>query len=52
MFAHRLGRELGVLIALKIVALTMLFFLFFGPADQPKVDAAATARAILSERAP
>ena len=52
MFARQLTRELAALIALKMVALTVLFFLFFGPAERPKVDADAAAQAILSEHAP
>ena len=49
MFARQLTRELTVLIAIKVMALAMLFFLFFGPAERPKADAETIARALLSQ---
>ena len=49
MFARQLSRELAVLISLKIVALAVLFFLFFGPTQRPKADAETISRALLSD---
>ncbi len=49
MFARQLTRELAVLIAIKAMALAILFFLFFGPTERPKADADTIARALLSQ---
>ena len=46
-----LARELGALLLIKALALILLFLVFFGPAHRPKIDADATARALLSEGA-
>ncbi len=51
MAVRRLARELSVLLVIKAFALALLFLVFFGPAHRPKVDADATARALLSESA-
>ena len=52
MFGHQLTRELAGLIAVKVLALALLFFLFFGPSARPHVDADTIAKTILSERGP
>ncbi|MFQ6022966.1 MAG: cytochrome oxidase putative small subunit CydP [Acidiferrobacterales bacterium] len=39
MFRHPLAREIAVIICLKVIALLVLFFAFFGPAQRPDVDA-------------
>lgn len=39
-----LGRDLAWLLAIKLVALGLLWLLFFSPAHQPPVDAAAATR--------
>jgi hypothetical protein len=48
-FARQLSRELAVLIAFKIAALAVLFFVFFGPTQRPKADAATISHALLSD---
>ena len=45
-----LTRELAALLLIKAAALALLFVVFFGPAHRPKIDADATARALLSEQ--
>lgn len=37
MFAHPLAREIGVVLALKLVLLVLGFFLLFGPATRPRL---------------
>jgi len=39
-----LGRDLAWLLAMKLAALGLLWLLFFSPAHQPSVDAAAATR--------
>ena len=41
---RRLGRELAGLIAIKLVALALLWWLIFSPAHRPAVDADAAGR--------
>jgi hypothetical protein len=36
---HPLAREIGLVLALKLVALAVLYWLFFAPAHQVSVDA-------------
>jgi hypothetical protein len=50
MFARQLGREIVVLVLIKIAALTAIYFLFFAPVRQ-HVDADSAARTMLSEDA-
>jgi hypothetical protein len=44
LWRHRLRRELVGLIALKLVALALLWWLFFSPAHRTVVDADAAGR--------
>ena len=44
LWRRRLSRELTGLIALKLVALALLWWLFFSPAHRTKVDADAAGR--------
>ena len=46
---HRplLWREIAVLLAAKLLALSCLYFLFFGPSHRPLADAAAVSARIL-----
>ena len=44
LWRRRLSRELAGLIALKLVALALLWWLFFSPAHRPVVDADAAGR--------
>jgi hypothetical protein len=37
----RLGREIAWVIVLKVIALTLLYYLFFSPAHRPVADTAA-----------
>lgn len=47
------GREVGVLVALKLIALALLWWLFFSPAHRTPVDGAATGRQLgVEPRAP
>jgi hypothetical protein len=50
MFARKVGREIAALILLKIVALALLFFFFFGPAQRAHIDAERMGDQILSEQ--
>lgn len=50
MSARGLRREVVAVLALKAAALVVLFFLFFGPAQRPHVDAQRVSEQILSER--
>lgn len=34
---HPLAREIAVVLALKLVALLVLFFVFFGPSQRPSI---------------
>jgi hypothetical protein len=49
MFAHRLPREIALLLLLKAAALTLLFLLFFSPSQRPHIDAGRMEQHILSE---
>lgn len=40
-FGRRLGREIALVIGLKLVALFALWFAFFSPAHRPVIDPAA-----------
>jgi hypothetical protein len=42
-----LWREIAILLAAKLVALTCLYFLFFGPSHRPLADAGAVSARIL-----
>ena len=42
-----LWREIAILLAAKLLALTCLYFLFFGPSHRPLADAAAVSARIL-----
>ena len=42
-----LWREIAILLGAKLVALTCLYFLFFGPSHRPLADAAAVSARIL-----
>jgi hypothetical protein len=42
-----LWREIAILLAAKLLALTCLYFLFFGPSHRPLADAAAVSAQIL-----
>jgi hypothetical protein len=44
LWRRRLGREVAGLIALKLVALALLWWLFFSPAHRTVVDADAAGR--------
>lgn len=45
---HPLAREIGILLALKVVALVVIFFLFFAPSQRPRVDGGRVADRILA----
>lgn len=51
MFNHPLAREIAVLICIKVVALALLFFVFFGPQHRQHVDDDAVEKALLSNPA-
>ena len=51
MFARRLRREIVALLLLKVAALTLLFLLFFGPAQRAHVDAEGMRDQLMSGRA-
>ena len=42
-----LWREIAILLIAKLLALTCLYFLFFGPSHRPLADAAAVSARIL-----
>ena len=42
-----LWREIAILLAVKLLALTCLYLLFFGPSHRPLADAAAVSAQIL-----
>jgi hypothetical protein len=42
-----LWREIAILLGAKLLALTCLYFLFFGPSHRPLADAAAVSARIL-----
>jgi type II secretory pathway component PulM len=44
------GRDLGVIIALKVLALALLWWLFFSPAHRTPVDGAAVSRQLGVQR--
>ena len=44
LWRRRLSREMAALIALKLAALALLWWLFFSPAHRPVVDADAAGR--------
>jgi uncharacterized membrane protein len=52
LWRRRLGRELAGLIALKLVALALLWWLFFSPAHRAAVDADAAGRRFGVSEAP
>lgn len=45
---HPLAREIGIFLVLKVVALVVIFFLFFAPSDRPRVDSGRVADQILA----
>lgn len=45
---HPLAREIGILLILKIIALSMIFFLFFPSSKRPHVDSGHMADRILA----
>ena len=49
MLVRPLARELTLLALIKVLALVLLFYFFFGPSHRPKIDADATARNLLSD---
>jgi hypothetical protein len=51
MFNHPLAREIAVLVCIKIVALAVLFFAFFGPQHRQHVDDLAVEKSLLSKPA-
>jgi len=44
---HPLAREIAVVLAIKLVALTALYFVFFGPDHRPDLTPESVGRAIL-----
>ena len=49
MLVRPLARELTLLVLIKVLALVLLFYFFFGPSHRPNIDADATARNLLSD---
>jgi hypothetical protein len=45
---HPLAREIGLVLALKLLALVALYWLFFSPAHQTRVDADRAAAQLLT----
>ena len=43
-------REIAILLAAKLLALTCLYFLFFGPSHRPLADSAAVSARILDSQ--
>ena len=43
----RITREIAWLLAIKLVALTVLYFAFFGPSHQPNPDTRAVAAHVM-----
>lgn len=43
---HPLVREIAVVLALKVVALATLYFLFFGPSQRPELTPEAVGDAV------
>ncbi len=43
---HPLAREIAVVLALKVVALATLYFLFFGPSQRPDLTPEAVGDAV------
>ena len=41
LFSRPLSREVAVVLIIKVIALTVIFVLFFSPAHRPVVDASA-----------
>jgi hypothetical protein len=52
MFKHRLAREVGLLLALKLLLLSGLYFAFFSPAHRVQAGDAQVAARLLSAAAP
>ncbi|MDZ4866398.1 MAG: phosphoglycerate mutase [Alphaproteobacteria bacterium] len=48
---HPLVREIAILLCIKVVALLLLFFAFFGPQHRQTIDDDAVARSLLSKPA-
>lgn len=44
-----LRREICSLLAAKLLALAVMFFVFFGPSERPDIDAESVKDAILSQ---
>jgi len=45
---HRLGREIATALALKTLALALLYFLCFDPAERPQISPAAVAEKLFA----
>jgi hypothetical protein len=45
---HRLGREIAVALALKILALALLYFLCFDASKRPQISPAAVAEKLFA----
>jgi hypothetical protein len=43
----RLGRDIAIVLAAKLVLLTILYLAFFAPADRPQSDSAAVTAKLL-----
>ena len=48
MFKHRLAREVGLLVALKLLLLSWLYFAFFSPSHRVQIGDAQVATRLLS----
>jgi len=48
----RYWREIAILLVAKLLALTCLYFLFFGPSHRPLADSAAVSAHILGASHP
>jgi hypothetical protein len=46
---HRLGREIAVLLTVKLVVLTAIFFAFFSPAHRLHPDSTTVSDHLLSQ---
>lgn len=49
MIARQLGREVAILIVLKLAAITVIYFSFFSAAQRPDIDVGRVGDRILSE---
>jgi hypothetical protein len=48
MVGKRLSFEIGLVLCAKLAALTVLYFVFFSPASQPRADSGAVAAHLTS----